>query len=293
MRWAIWIGFAASVYAQSTDAALAALQQRRGRASATEIQALSNGLNYDANQYRAGQEGYAARMSRAARSLTYLGGARNYATSDVSLGLAVASAYQNVGAMQLAGSDPRFYDRNGALLSYQNSYLLLNDLRMRYPNDPRITGQMALVAGRVRALGGSLPVWISVPLGGQENAPSGGIPEQHIPVAKGAPAQFEVPKLDWAKVPADQRKACGESLDRYITAAASAQGALSVLDSLRVSVESRGLTLRADYTAGAARMVERMRSARESIEQIDCARAADMLSMAEGEVRRLLKDLGQ
>ena len=287
------IGTAVGCLAQSTDTALAILEQRRGRASASDLRGLSSGLSYDANQYRSGQEGYSARMVRAAKTLAYLNAMRNVSGMDVGMGLALANAYENVGAMQLAGSDPRYLDRNGAILSYQNSYLMLNQLNAQYPNDPRITGQISMVAGRVRALGGSLPVWVSMPYGGQQMERPTGIPEQHIPVAKGQPAGFDMPRLDWAKVPEASRKACGESLERYIGAAASAQGAMSVLDSLRMSVESRGLSLRADYITGSVRLQDRMRNARESLDHADCVKADEWLGMAEGETKRLLKDLGQ
>ncbi len=53
------------------------------------------------------------------------------------------------------------------------------------------------------------------------------------------------------------------------------------------------MSLRADYITGAARLQERMRSARESLDHADCAKANEWLGMAEGETKRLLKDLGQ
>jgi hypothetical protein len=281
-----------SLWAQSTDAALAVLAQRRGGASAAEVHALTSGLAYDTRQYGDGPEGYSARMARSARTLGYLNGMRNVAGMDLALGLALADAYQNVALMQMAGSDPRYFDRNGALLTYQGSLMLLNQLYGRYPNDPRLTGQIGLIAGRIRALGGTLPVWINLPFGGAP-APSTGIPAPEIPVARSQAPKFEMPKLDWAQVPANQRDACRDSLDRYLNAAASAQGALSVMDSIRISVESRGLSLRGDYISGAARLTDRLQSARESLEKMDCPKADEWLGMAEGETKRLMKDLGQ
>jgi hypothetical protein len=290
------LALSAAAAAQSSDVTLSLLEQRRGRpASATELQSLSTGLAADAsNPTYQGQTGYAARMRNAARSLAYLNAMRHVSGLDVSTGLAMAGAYQNVGAMQIAGSDPRYYDKRGAILSYQNSYLLLNDLASRYPNDPRITGQMSLIAGQVRALGGTLPIWVNMPVGGgEQQSPSMGIPDQVVPVQKGKIPTFDMPRFDWAKVPDAKRKTCGETLERYISAAAAAQGALSVMDSIRMSVESRGLTLRGDYIAGAARLGNRMGTAREQVERLDCEGANESLGMAEGETRRLMKDLGQ
>jgi hypothetical protein len=296
LRIALALAAASLAAAQSLDVTLAQLEQRRGRpASASELTALSTGLAADAaNPAYKGQTGYAARMRNAARSLAYLNGMRRASGIDLSTGLAMAGASQNIGAMQVAGGDSRYHDRRGAILSYQNSYLLLNDLAGRYPGDPRITGQLGIVAGRVRALGGTLPVWVTMPIGGGEpESPSMGIPEQVIPVEKGKIPTFAMPKLDWAKVPGAQRQTCGESLERYIAAASSAQGALSVMDSIRMSVESRGLSLRADYVAGAARLGHRMNTSREQLERMECEAANETLAMAEGETRRLMKDLGQ
>ena len=144
MRLAIVFGLVVtSVWGQSTDAALAVLGQRRGMASVAELRALSSGLSYDTRQYGEGQAGYSARMLRAARTLSYLNAMRNATSMDITLGLALTEAYLNVGAMQLGGSDSRFYDRNGAMLTYQNSLLLLNHLYGRYPSDASIAGQAA------------------------------------------------------------------------------------------------------------------------------------------------------
>jgi hypothetical protein len=279
----------------STDAMLGQLEGRRsGVTSASDIRALSMGLDMGARDSRTyDADGYGQRMQRSSRSLLYLNRARMGIGNDVSLGLAVAGAYQNVGAVQAAGTDPRYQDRRGALLSYQNSYMVLNQLAASNPDDPRIRGELVTVAGRIQGLGGSIPMYMRIPIGGGPPPAPTGIPDQVFPVQKGNLPSFDLPKLDWAKVPDDKRKACGEALERYIAAAAPAQSAFGVLDSVRISVESRGLGLRPEYLANASRLADRMNSAKDQIERQECEQANEPLGMAEAETRRLLKEFGQ
>lgn len=279
----------------STDALLGQLEGRRtGYASASDVRALSMGLDADSrDQNLYDQDGYGRRMNRASRSLMYLNRTRTGIGNDVSLGLAVAGAYRGVGAMQAAGTDPRYQDRRGALLSYQNSYMILHQLAAQNPDDPRIRGELIAVGGYIRGLGGSIPMMMRIPIGGGPPEPETGIPDQVLPVQKGSLPSFDLPKLDWSKVPDEKRKVCGEALERYIAAAAPAQSAFGVLDSVRMSVESRGLSLRADYLTAAARLADRMNGARSQIERQECEPAGETLGMAEAETRRLLREFGQ
>ncbi len=284
---------AVSAFAQDADSLLAQLEQRRGqRPTVGEVDAVSRSLM--AGPILAGDpsSSYGFRLRRAARTLAVLNVYRGLAASDPALQFALASAYSSVGSLQLAGGDPRFIDSRGALLSYQNAFLVLSQLANQNPNDPRVRGELIGIGARIRALGGTLPVWFSVPVGGnRESAPSG-ISEPALRAAKQAPVQFDAPTLDTSKVAEGLRFTCEDAIDRYLVVASSAQGALSVLDSLRVSLAARGLTPRGDYVAAESRLLERMKSALAQLNSGSCAEAADSIRVAEAVAQKLSKELG-
>jgi hypothetical protein len=283
---------AAAGFAQATDALLAQLEgQGRDAATATDLRMLADRLSADARDPGlVGPAGRQIRAARAARTLAYLGGLRQLQGEGIAPTL--AACYRSVAILQESGGDPRWIDRRGALQSYQSSAAILNQMAEQNPDDPRIRGELMGVGARVRALGGTLPVWIRMPVGGQP-ADNGGIPDQVQPVVPREGPVFEMPAVDLALLPDDRRKECGDAIDRYSGAAASAQGALSVLDGIRSSVEGRGLTLRSDYTSSAARLTQRMDTARRNLERGDCRQANASLDVAEAEVARLMKNLGQ
>lgn len=203
----------------------------------------------------------------------------------------VASGYRLAGAYQRLGS---FHAGRGyypaALQNYNGALLILNQIASGNRADPRVRGELLGVAGRVRALGGTIPVWINVPIGGQANAE----PEQPRPVVMREPVpDIPMPDLNIATLAESERKACEDALERYIQTAATAQASRNVISGLRASVESHGLSLRADYVAADSRIRLRMDSAKRSIEAQKCAAGMESLTIASEEIRRLLRELGQ
>jgi hypothetical protein len=106
-------------------------------------------------------------------------------------------------------------------------------------------------------------------------------------------SEFEAPKLELSSVAPDQRFECEQALDRYAGATLTAQKASFVLNYLRASVESRGLTVRSEYAVAAGRIVQRIEAARGQLDHRQCGVASEALRIAEFEASRLLKTLGQ
>ena len=165
----------------------------------------------------------------------------------------LADLYQRIGA---AYARDGYYP--GALRNYHGALLVLNRIAAANPDDPRVRGDLLAVVGSVQALGRTVPVWANIPVGGagvSEVAPEPVAPRDEVP-------EFALPNLEIALLPDAQKRACEDALNRYLQTAAAAQGALSVLADLRVSVESRGLTLRADYVAAESRIKLRISGCR-------------------------------
>jgi hypothetical protein len=229
------------------------------------------------------------------RASAYLGAVRGLAGNDPALGIALSAAFNRLGRMQ-EGSDPRFLDREGAIHSYNNSAIILNQLASENPNDPTVRGQLAFVGGRVNALGGSIPIWMSVPIGGQNSQPreQRGIPEAYLqaPVKTAAPTSTEYPRLDEATLSPADRQQWRELRERYYNVLATVYSAKNAIAPIQSSIESRGLALTPDMVKASTRMNLSLDVAKQDLEakQFDAAR--ENLQIAEGEARRILRYVG-
>lgn len=210
---------------------------------------------------------------------------RGYDARNIASAYVLAAAYQRLGGSYAArGHYP------GALQNYHGALLVLNQIAGSNPNDPRVRGELLAIAGRVRALGGKIPVWVNIPIGDRSGPDNDA---RAVPVAEEPAPEFSLPSLDDAKLSEAERKPCEAAIDRYTQTAATAQAALSVLSGLRASVQSHGLSLRADYVAAESRIKLRIESAKRSIEFRKCEESMEPMAIANEEVSRLLRQLGQ
>lgn len=227
------------------------------------------------------------------RASAYLGAVRGLAGSDAALGLALSGAFDRLGRMQEA--DSRYLDREGALHSYSNAALILSQLANENPDDPNVRGQLAFVGGRVNALGGSIPIWMSVPVGGQARPrEQRGIPEAYrqAPVKTVAPTSGEYPRLDEATLTAEERAQWRELRQRYYSVLATVYAARNAVAPVQASVEGRGLALTPDLVRSSTRMSLSLDLAREYLEQKQFGEAQENLQIADGEARKILRYVG-
>ncbi len=228
------------------------------------------------------------------RASAYLGAIRGLAGTDPALGMALAGAFNRLGRMQEA--NPQYLDREGAIHSYNNSAIILNQLANENPNDPNVRGQLAFVGGRVNALGGSIPMWMSVPIGGGNQQPreQRGIPEAYlnVPVKTSAPTSAEYPRLDEGTLSPGDREQWRELRSRYYNVLATVYSAKNAVAPVQASVESRGLALTPDLVKSSTRMNLSLDLAKNDLEQKQFDSARENLQIAEGEARRILRYVG-
>lgn len=227
------------------------------------------------------------------RAMAYLGAMQGLAGRDRALHLAVASAYNRIGRLQEL--TPATLDREGALLSYGTSALILQQLAGENPQDAQVRGQLLLAGGRINALGGGLPIWISVPVGGQPASPPRGIPDAvaRPPVPPSVPTADRFPKLEASQLSAEQLAEWKELRTRYSAVLSTVYAAKNSMAPIQSSVEGRGFGLSPDLVKGQLRMQTALDDAKAELEQRDFPAARESLQVAEGEARKLLRYLGQ
>ncbi len=227
------------------------------------------------------------------RASAYLGAIRGLAGNDPALGLALSGAFNRLGRMQEA--DQRYLDREGAIHSYNNSAIILNQLANENPDDPNVRGQLAFVGGRVNALGGSIPIWMSVPIGGrQRQQEQRGIPEAYLqaPVKTSAPTSAEYPRVDEGSLSAEERVLWRELRERYYNVLGTVYSAKNAVAPVQASVEGRGLALTPDLVKSSTRMNLSLDLAKNDLEQKQFDSARENLQIAEGEARKILRYVG-
>jgi hypothetical protein len=256
--------------------------ERGGRQPApTDLQMLSRAFQAELG---AAQELTPEQRVLLARTYQYLAGAQAAGRTNPGLGMAAAAAWQDVARALDRPAGP--LDRDAALLGYRNAYVLYS----RYGSGGMDLGP---VAGRIRGLGGQLPLWIST--GGGPNPPPepatwGGLPlETRAPASRPSLAEMPpFPEMDTSGFSPADREAYVALGERYSAVSASAYTALVSTESIRASLEGRGLVLNPDAEQNLARMKMAMDAARRSIEARRWRDAHGSLDAAAEHARRLL-----
>lgn len=223
------------------------------------------------------------------RTYQYLAAAQAAGHGNPGLGVAAAAAWQDVAGALDRPAGP--LDRDAALLGYRNAFVLYS----RYG-----AGGMDLspVAGRIRGLGGQLPLWISTGAGPNpppEPAHWGGLPlEARAPASRPSLAELPpFPDIDTAALPPADREAYIALGERYTAVSASAYTALVSTESIRASLEGRGLVLNPDAEQNLARMKLAMDGARRAVQTRRWREAHVSLDAAAEHARRLLALAGR
>jgi hypothetical protein len=236
------------------------------------------------------------RQNVISRSMVYFNNVGRFAANNPALGFALSNAYRNLGSFQESRAFGPWYDPTGAALSYQNSGLFLTQFANQNPNDPNVRGQLVFMAGRVRALGGTIPIWMSVPIGGNaQPQEERGIPERYTrpPAAAEEIPAPPMPVLDTKSLNAGESAAYDSAMEKYLNASSAVSAAQAAISSIRSSVNSRGWSLASTYEKSSIRMRLSLDEARRLIEQKQFAAAERMLVITEGEAKNALRALGQ
>lgn len=266
---------------------LAAIDNGRP-AGPAQIQALNRALDQDLTAVR--RTGSLTPMQRDAfsRASSYLSGIG--VSSDRAMRAPMAQAWRQVGECMELGGLP--YDRSGALAGYRNSFLWMEQLPGQNPADPSLRGNLSFVAGRVRALGGTIPVWVNVPIG-QEPQPQRGIPEEYLQQPQNraeTPMPVEIPKDGLSAEEAQTARALEQ---RFNGATVSVMAARSVVESLRQRLEAQGLQLNSETFRRYQGMLISYEQARSEMLARRWNSAAESVDIAIGYARKILGEMGR
>ncbi|HNY39730.1 MAG TPA: hypothetical protein PKJ41_05025 [Bryobacteraceae bacterium] len=283
--------YAAACFAQEGSAAgiLDRLEARPTQVAAADIGVLTRALQTDLGG--GGTIGPQHRLL-IGRTSNYLSQLQTRNDLDPSVGIAAAGAWQRLAMAMDAPDGGVAADSSGALLGYRNAYLLYS----RYGAQ---SGQLGYLGGRIRALGGSMPGWISIGVNPQQESQSqnewGGMPLRPSANAPSGPlAQLPpFPKLDASTLPPESAKQYRLIEERYTSVAASVYTARSSTEAIRLSVQSRGLALHPDTEQMLVRMDISMNMALKSIEALRFDEGRGHLDAAAEYASRLLKIAGR
>lgn len=265
------------------------LEARQGSVAASDLSLLTRALESDLGGGGPIGPQHRLLIGRASNFLSQLQARPNL---DPSVGLAAATAWQRMAMAMDSPGGGMAADPSGALLGYRNAYLLYS----RYGAQ---SGQLGYLGGRIRALGGSMPGWISIGANPQTESPTqnewGGMPLRPAPNAPSGPlAQLPpFPKLDAAALSPEAAKQYRLIEERYTGVAATVYTARSSTEAIRLSLQGRGLALHPDTEQMLVRMDLAMNMALKSIEALRFDEGRSHLDAAAEYASRLLKLAGR
>jgi|GEM_PF-6667221 len=273
----------------SAAAVLDRLEARRGEVAASDIGSLTRALQADLGSGGSINPRHRLLIGRTSNFLSQLQARPDL---DPAVGLAAASAWQRMAMAIDAPDGGMAADPPGALLGYRNAYMLYS----RYGAQ---SGQLGYLGGRIRALGGSMPGWISIGANPPTESPTlnewGGMPLRPAPNAPAGPlAQLPpFPKLDASMLSPEAAKQYRLIEERYTGVAASVYTARTSTEAIRLSVQGRGLALHPDTEQMLVRMDLSMNMALRAIEAQRFDEGRGHLDAAAEYAARLLKIAGR
>ncbi|MFN7922336.1 MAG: serine/threonine-protein kinase [Bryobacteraceae bacterium] len=229
------------------------------------------------------------------RGVRYLDSVRPYAAQDPMLASELAGAYQQVGVLYEPGY------RDYALRAFNNAAIVLNGASGGDPSQGQYRAQWLFLAGRIRGLGGSVPVYLSAPIGGSE-APKPSRPGYNNPLPPQERTRDTEPTETRAVAvpepaavviaPAD-RAAYEELRGKLIDVTAKAATVAETMNQLEENSRRIGQLVHPDIRANHTRMKIALEVARKELERGSIAGARENLEIAEACANRVLKSGGR
>jgi len=268
----------------------------------------SNRLSDVRNLRRAFEQDFAAawslkpgfnqgRQELVTRSLAYLDMQRAQCANDPSLAMEVAAAYQQIGMFLESRNAPQYMNQSGALTSFQNAAVLLNGVAGGNANDPRVAGQLMFLSGRIRALGGTMPVYMTMPLpsAAPVNEPvRKRMVEPQEAQLTSAPVQESAPLVVPHQPAAAADRAEWQQLrGDFVRVASKVRIAEDGMAQLRGDLSRQGLVVHPETLSAASRMTMSLEMAKKDLETGELAGAKENVRLAEVWAGRVMKALGR
>lgn len=223
------------------------------------------------------------------RGTQYLDSLRPYATQDRRLAAELANAYQQVGLLYEVGP------RELALRVYGTAALMINTAANGNVND-EYRGQYLFLVGRIRRLGGSVPVFM--PMRRSEPQPSQPSYNHPAPAAAPKPAVTESPS-PVSSVPATKATAAideatyGRISARLVSVAAKVRIAEETFEQIRADSARLGQTPHPDISTANTRMKIALEVAKKELQADNVTAAEENLGIADASANRVLKAGGR
>lgn len=257
-------------------------------AGPAQIALLNRALDIDLTSARRSGRLTSGQRDAFSRASFYLSGIGS--ALDQSMTAPMAQAWRRVGEGMELGSMP--WDRSGALAGYRNSFLWLEQLPGQNAGDPSVRGDLYFVAGRVRALGGTIPVWASVPLGEAQPRRQRGIPEEYLQSADQTEVTvpIEIPREGLSQ---RERSVAASLEQKFNGATVSVMAARGAVDSLRQRLVADRLELHPEISRRYEAMLASHSHARTALQERQWSVATQQIEIAAGYARRILSEMGR
>jgi DNA uptake protein ComE-like DNA-binding protein len=223
-------------------------------------------------------------------------------SADPKLGMEVAAAYQQLGALQETTTKE---GRQSAVQTYQKSSGLFNQICEANPGNTAAQERLVAVNLRIRALGAQPPV-SNTPILATTPEPEpvvAGAPPKPVrtapaakPAVAAAPPPVAEPPVAAATPPArvnPNAAQIAELQEKLIGVSAKVQGADQQIGPLRLDLERRGQALNANTEADASRMKSSLDRARRNLAAGNLQAAEEDLAAADAFATRVLRTVGR
>ncbi|MEZ5403881.1 MAG: serine/threonine-protein kinase [Bryobacteraceae bacterium] len=217
-------------------------------------------------------------------SVAYLDRMRPFASQDPALAYELAGAYRQIGSFYENGH------RDQALGAYSSAAIVINGAAGGEPEQSHYREQWLFLVGRIQGLGGSVPVYLTAPIGGtNQTRPAG--PSYSNPAPREPAPRTESQVRMTAATPAApvDGEAYRKAKSKLITVTAKAKIAEETMDELKRNAERIGQLVHPDTTAAFTRMRVSLEVANKEIEAGDVESALETLGVAEANANKVLK----
>jgi hypothetical protein len=178
---------------------------------------------------------------------------------DRGIGLGMSGLYRQLGGLQFGGPYGGWMDPQGAWSSYRSSFLILNQLQSRFPQDQQIQNDLGISRRAVQVIEAKIP---------------------------------DLPKVDWASLDGAGQREFDEIMQKYISVSATVTSAEVTAESMRHAMADQGLAARPEVIAGLTRMKLKFEDAKRMIEQKRFTPAQERLDAVDAEAKKILKAFG-
>ncbi|HEY2390224.1 MAG TPA: serine/threonine-protein kinase [Candidatus Angelobacter sp.] len=261
-------------------------KQSTGPARVEDIRKLRGALDHDLVKAWSLRPGLTPeRKALLERTSRYLDSLLPYVAQNAMLAVEVAGAYQELGTL----CEP--VHRDYALLAYRNAAQVLEQASSGDPDHGPVRRQWVFIAGRIMALGGTIPVYVPPP---PPDAISSAERKRAAPALPHPPAEEESsPVMPVPSLPAPDPAEYEALRSRLDAAASKAEIAEDYFAETKKDLEAKHEVIHPDIAGYDKRMQNALESARRALEGGDLAAAGTNIDIATECARRVMKAVGR